>query len=521
MTDPPDRQPSSRAAAEREHLRRIAVATAMGGERKLGARRATGSLNARERVALLVDPQSWQETGLFAVSHLPELRDETPADGKVVGFGTITGRPVGVVAYDFTVKGASSSFSSNRKVAHLRKTAREHGFPVIFLGESTGIRMPEIMGGRGMGLMSDRTRFLRLRESPWVSGVFGYAFGSAAWHACASDLTVMHKDSVMSVSSPQLVELATGQKISPKDLGGSALHAEITGFADAVCGSDEEVLQQIRRWLAYLPSSNARPAPVAAAPVNSLLIGQDVGSLVPQEPNRSYDMAAVVKDLADPDSCLELKPLFARNMITALARIHGYPVGIIANNPRRKAGAVDAAACDKAISMIVLCDSYNIPLVHLVDQPGFLVGSDAERQGIVGKVINWMNALSLCTVPKFAVILRKSYGQAYVNMGGADMADELAAWSTADINFMAPGSAQSIVSRGARDGRRAGTDLTGGDFARDSSAYELAAIYGAHDVISPGQTRGYLTTMLDLYVGRSQRSGVGQHLLSSWPTSFR
>jgi len=214
----------------------------------------------------------------------------------------------------------------------------------------------------------------------------------------------MHKDAVMSVSSPQLVELATGQRISPQDLGGSALHAEVTGFADAVRDSDEEVLAQIRSWLAYLPSSNARPAPVAAAPAESALIGQNVGRLVPEEPSRTYDMRAVVEDLADPGTCLELKPRYARNIITALARVHGYPVGIIANNPHRKAGAVDAAACDKATSMIVLCDSYNIPLVHLVDQPGFLVGRDAERQGIVGKVINWMNALSLCTVPKLAVI---------------------------------------------------------------------------------------------------------------------
>jgi acetyl-CoA carboxylase carboxyltransferase component len=521
MTSPEDRHEPSRAAAELEHLRRIAAAMAMGGEEKLRARRASGSLNARERVTLLLDPGSWQETGLFAVSHLPELRDETPADGKVVGFGTMAGRPVGVIAYDFTVKGASSSFSSNRKAAHVRNAAKQHGFPVIYLGESTGIRMPEILGGRGMGTMSDRTRFLRQRESPWVSGIFGYAFGSAAWHGCASDLAVMHKDAVMSVSSPQLVELATGQRISPQDLGGSALHAEVTGFADAVRDSDEEVLAQIRSWLAYLPSSNARPAPVAAAPAESALIGQNVGRLVPEEPSRTYDMRAVVEDLADPGTCLELKPRYARNIITALARVHGYPVGIIANNPHRKAGAVDAAACDKATSMIVLCDSYNIPLVHLVDQPGFLVGRDAERQGIVGKVINWMNALSLCTVPKLAVILRKSYGQAYVNMGGADMADELAAWSTADINFMDPASAQAIVSRARRDDRRSGTDLTQGDFSRDSSAYELGAVYGAHDVISPGQTRGYLTRMLDLYVGRSQRRGIGQHLLSAWPTSFR
>ena len=239
--------------------------------------------------------------------------------------------------------------------------------------------------------------------------------------------------------------------------------------------------------------------------------GRGVGDLVPRDPSAGYGMKPVLEALVDPGTLFELKPRFARNLITALARIHGYPVGIIASNPQHKAGAVDAASCDKAISLIVLCDSYNIPIVHLVDQPGFLVGRDAERQGIIGKVINWMNALSLCTVPKLSVIVRKSYGQAFVNMGGADMADELAAWATADINFMSPASAAAILPRDVADGAGPGS----------SSAYELAAVYGAHDVILPGETRGYLARMLDLYVGRSAGRGVGQHRLSCWPTSYR
>jgi methylmalonyl-CoA decarboxylase subunit alpha len=491
----------------------------MGGAVKLAERRARGGLNARERLALLVDAGSWQETGLFAVSHIPAMRDETPADGKVTGFGSIDGRPVGVIAYDFTVKGSSSSFSNNRKVAHVKKTAEEQGFPVVFLAESTGIRMPEILGGRGMGLMSDKTRFLRTRATPWVCGVFGYSFGSAAWHACVSDIAVLHRDAAMAVSSPRLVELATGQQVSAAELGGSALHAEITGFADSVRDDDEGVIAAIRAWLSYLPSSSSQPAPVTAPPADSVERGLNVGDLVPRDPSVGYDMSPVLDVLVDPDTLLELKPRFARNLITALARIHGYPVGIIASNPRHKAGAVDAACCDKAISLLVLCDSYNLPIIHLVDQPGFLVGREAERQGIIGKVINWMNALSLCTMPKLSVILRKSYGQAFVNMGGADMADELAAWSGADINFMSPTSAAAILPRGSAG--TAGPGLADGAGPGDDSAYELAAVYGAHDVILPGETRRYLIRMLKLYVGESAGGGVGQHRLSCWPTSYR
>jgi acetyl-CoA carboxylase carboxyltransferase component len=504
-------QPGPPAAAGHEHRLRAAAALAMGGEAKLAERRARGSLNARERVGLLVDAGSWQETGLFAVSHLPAMHDETPADGKVTGFGAVDGRPVGVIAYDFTVKGSSSSFSNNRKVAHVKRTAEEQGFPVVFLVESTGIRMPEILGGRGMGLMSDRTRFLRTRTAPWACGVFGYSFGSAAWHACVSDAAIMHRDAVMAVSSPRLVELATGQRISGTELGGADLHAGTTGFADCVRDTDEDVVAALRAWLSYLPSHSGQPAPVSAPPEDSMGRGRGVGDLVPRDPSAGYGMKPVLEALVDPGTLFELKPRFARNLITALARIHGYPVGIIASNPQHKAGAVDAASCDKAISLIVLCDSYNIPIVHLVDQPGFLVGRDAERQGIIGKVINWMNALSLCTVPKLSVIVRKSYGQAFVNMGGADMADELAAWATADINFMSPASAAAILPRDVADGAGPGS----------GSAYELAAVYGAHDVILPGETRGYLARMLDLYVGRSAGRGVGQHRLSCWPTSYR
>jgi acetyl-CoA carboxylase carboxyltransferase component len=483
----------------------------MGGEAKLAERRARGSLNARERVGLLVDAGSWQETGLFAVSHLPAMRGETPADGKVTGFGTVDGRPVGVIAYDFTVKGSSSSFTNNRKVAHVKRTAEEQGFPVVFLAESTGIRMPEILGGRGMGLMSDRARFLRTRTAPWACGVFGYAFGSAAWHACASDVAIMQRDAVMAVSSPRLVELATGQRISGSELGGAALHAETTGFADCVRDTDEDVIAGLRAWLSYLPSHSGEPAPLAAPPPDSMERGANVGDLVPRDPSAGYAMTPVLEALVDPGTLFELKPRFARNLITALARIHGYPVGVIASNPLHKAGAVDAASCDKAISLIVLCDSYNLPVVHLVDQPGFLVGRDAERQGIIGKVINWMNALSLCTVPKLSVIVRKSYGQAFVNMGGADMADEVAAWATADINFMSPASAAAILSR----------DVAEGAGPASGSAYELAAVYGAHDVIMPGETRAYLARTLDRCAGRSAGRAVGQHRLSCWPTSYR
>jgi acetyl-CoA carboxylase carboxyltransferase component len=187
-----------------EYAARAASARAMGGPEKLARRRQDGVLNVRERIERLLDPGTFRESGLFGVSFIPEMRDSTPCDGKVTGFGKVDGRRVGVVGYDFTVKGSSSSYTNNRKMAHIKDTGSRRGFPVVFLGESTGVRMPDIMG-EGMGMNFEGPRFFRMREAPWVAAVLGNAFGSSAWHACCSDFCVMRKGSVMAVASPRVV----------------------------------------------------------------------------------------------------------------------------------------------------------------------------------------------------------------------------------------------------------------------------------------------------------------------------
>lgn len=504
-------------AAISQHKSRIEKAMSMGGPEKLQARKDKGVLNARERVELLFDPGTFDETGLFGTSNRPEDRQSTPADGKVCGFGDVDGRRAGVVAYDFMVKGASSSATSNKKMQHIKDVGRECGMPVVYFCESTGVRMPDIMGGVGMGGMSDKTRFLRNRESPWVSAVFGYAFGSAAWHAVAADFAVMRKDACMAVSSPGLVSMATGQQVDKEELGGWKLHSEVTGFADAVADTDEEAIALVRRFLSYMPSHNGEVPPVVDEFEASG--GQDILDLVPESPNQVYDVRRVVDVIADTGSVMELKPRYARNMVTALTRFAGAPVGVIANNPLYKGGAIDGDACDKVTSFIVLCDSYNIPIVFLVDQPGFLIGVEAERRKIAGKVINWMNATSMCTVPKVTVIMRKSYGQAFVNMGAANTADTVATWFTADISFMDPRSAVRVVHGITEqdDPEQFARYLKA--MAKENTGYDLASVYGAQDVIDPRETRDYVLSSLQTY--RRQRSGgIGEHLLSGWPTSY-
>jgi acetyl-CoA carboxylase carboxyltransferase component len=501
-----------------EHTRRADIAKAMGGPRKLAPRRDKGIMNARERIEYLLDRGSFRESGLFGVSYIPEMRDSTPCDGKVTGFGRIDGRRVGVVGYDFTVKGSSSSYTNNRKMAYVKETGTRRGFPIVFLGESTGVRMPDIMG-EGMGMNFEGARFLRLREAPWAAAIMGNAFGSSAWHACCSDFCVMRKGSVMAVASPRVVSMALGRDVPGEELGGWQVLAEHSGFADLVVDTDADALNAIKRFLSYLPTHNRQAPPRAAVLPGSDNAARDILNLIPDSPSQVYDVRKVIRAIADLDSYFEMKERFGRSLTTALARIDGRPVGFIANNPLYKGGAMDADACSKATDFVVLCDSFNVPLIMLHDQPGFLVGPEAERRGIVGKVINWMNALLQVTVPKISIILRKSYGRGFINMGGAGIADEIAAWWTAEVSFMDPRTAVMVV-HGVKeqDDPARFADLVR-EMARNGSAYDLGAVYGVKEVLDPRETREYLKEMLDVHELRLN-GGVGQHRLANWPTSY-
>jgi methylmalonyl-CoA decarboxylase subunit alpha len=501
-----------------EHQRRSSRAKGMGGPEKLAKLKQAGLMNVRERIEYLVDPNTFRETGLFGVSYIPEMRDSTPADGKVTGFGKINGRRVGVVGYDFTVKGSSSSFTNNRKMSHIKDTGRKRGFPIVFLNESTGVRMPDVMG-EGMGLTVESDRFLRTREAPWATAILGNAYGSAGWHACCSDFCVMRKGSVMAVASPRVVSMAIGREVTAEELGGWQVLAEHSGFADAVVDTDQEALDSIKRFLSYLPTHRNEPPPIAAIPEGADESVRSILDLIPESASQVYDVRKVIRAIVDPDSFFEIKERFGRSATTALARLQGHSIGVIANNPFYKGGAIDVDACIKITDFIVLCDSYNVPIVFLQDQPGFLIGPDAEKRGIVGRVINWMNALLQVTVPKISIILRKSYGRGFINMGGAATADEIAAWWGAEVSFMNPRTAVAVVHGVKEEDDPERFQQLLKQMARNGTAYDLAAVFGVREVIDPRETRAYLTEMLEVHTSRLT-NGVGRHLLANWPTSF-
>jgi len=498
--------------------RRRQHALGMGGPAKLEQRRQSGVLNARERIDRLVDPGSFNESGLLGVSVLPAMRERTPADGKIAGYGRLDGREIAVVSNDFTVLGASSSATNSRKISHLKRVATQRGLPIVFLGESSGARMPDTMGARGMGTMlgNDPTQYQRLRETPWAAAVLGPCYGSSSWYTCCSDFAVMRKGAIMAVSSPILVGRATNEKIDPEELGGWRLHAETTGLIDLAVDTDEEALAAIKRFLSYLPSHHGE-APPRAEPQGPGGDGTPVASLLPPSRTQVYDVRRIITALFDRDTFFELKPRFGRVAVTGLARLDGRTVGVIACNPLVKGGALDVDACEKITAFLVLCDSFNIPLITLVDTPGFSIGMEAERRRAPGKIMNYMNAISLCTVPKLSVILRKSYGQAYLNLGGGRNSDEVLAWPTAEVSFMDPAFAVGIVH---------GLQPSDPGFAEalaqmqgDNSVYEIAGMYGLQAVIQPDETRGQLIRLLETHQLRLTK-GVGAHLLRAWPTSY-
>ncbi|MYZ50155.1 acyl-CoA carboxylase subunit beta [Propylenella binzhouense] len=495
------------------------AASRLGGKKKLEQRRERGQLNAQERLDALVDPGSFLEVGLLGASFLDADAPTTPRDGKITGFARIDGRDVGVVVNDFTTKGASTSATNSKKMGYVRRTCTEKGMPFVHVGESTGARLPDAMGSKGMGLLlgNDITQFRRMRDTPWAAAALDTSFGSSAWMCCCSDFAVMKKGSIMSVSSPRLVSMAIGEKVDLEELGGWRLHAEQTGLIDQFVDTDEEAMAALRAFLSYMPSHNGEPPPRAPTSEGSGEDQERVLEIVPEKRTQVYNMKKVLEVIFDKGSLFELKPRFGKSAVVALARLDGASVGIIANNPQVGGGALSAEACRKIIDFTVLCDSFNVPIVRFMDTPGFVVGTDAERRGAPGQIMNFMNATCLTTVPQVTIICRKAYGRAYVAMGGGAHNDAMIAWPMAEVSFMDPVFATNIVHN--LNAGEEGFEEALAHIQKDLEIWDMARIFSAQDVIKPQETRRYLVRMFDIQ-RRRRSGGVGQHLMRAWPTSY-
>lgn len=433
----------------------------MGGPERIERQHAKGKLTARERLKLLFDPGTFEELGLLAAHHgnLPEEEEPgkpSPADGVITGTGEIDGRPVAAAVYDFTVFGGSIGDVGERKVTRLRDLALKNRIPMVWLVDSGGARLDASAGidPRRMASFAD-TGYL-FREQVVMSGVVPQvgamvgpgAAGTAYIPALADFVPMVKGTSSIAIGGPYLVESVVGEKVSEEELGGSKVHNELSGVADAEYADDAACIAAVREYLGFFPShcEEKPPRRPSADPFDRR--DEELLKVVPDSPRQAFDMHKVILSLVDDRKFFPLKPRFARNLITGLARIDGYPVGIVANNSMYLGGILDVNASDKAARFVNLCDAFNIPLLFLQDVPGFMVGTKVEQQGIIRHGAKMMYAVASATVPKFTVVVRKGYGAGYYVMNGrAFEPDLLLAWPGAEIGVMGPEGMVSIAAR--------------------------------------------------------------------------
>jgi len=495
-----------------------------GGTEKIIKRHENGKLTARERVELLLDKNSFVEFGLLASSDIPGMERQTPADGWITGYGRLDGRQVCIVANDFTIFGASNARVNTKKAAFLRRQSEEKGVPLIWLGEAGGGRLPDVEGARGLcslagqGERSVFAQYTHNRGTPWITAAMGGCYGVPTWQACLSDFVVQVKGSALLVSGPRpLRRLLHHSSTTAEEMGGWKVHAEVTGISDQVAEDEEDCFRLIKEFLSYMPSSCNELPPEKEDPHQGGKCIDPLLDIFPVNRVQAYDMMEIIKILADDGRVFELKPFFGRSVLTCLCRIGGRTAGIIASQPKYKAGGMDTDGLDKITSFMCLCDSFNVPLVFLHDNPGFITDKKAEHSKVSAKVTNALLALSKVTVPKISIIIRKSYGQAMYNMCGPGAGpDFIAAWPTAEVSFLDPDVATDIIyGNHTEEERKAFRD----EMIRDTGPYPLAQGYYVFDIIEPTETRNYIIKMLEI-IYNSASKGMSQHFLANWPTKF-
>ncbi|MBT3225213.1 MAG: carboxyl transferase [Deltaproteobacteria bacterium] len=506
-----------------ELKRRKAKALEMGGKRKVDAQHKKGFFTARERIEKLLDPDSFFEIGLLNHSDVRGMEDKTPADGKIDGFGTIDDRTVGVSANDVTVMAGAGGRIGHQKASHLIRMAVEKGYPIVNLGEAGGARIPDIQGSDGMSSMTTTNQMTtRLRRIPMVATIMGDCLGDPSWMAALADFVVQVKGSCMAVSGPRVLEVATSEKVSAEELGGWKLHAKTTGQVDRAAEDEEDCFRIVREYLSYMPSNSDELPPIVPCTEDASARQNQLLDLIPDQSNKSYDMKRLIKTLVDNQTIFEIKPKFDASVITCLARIDGQSVGIIANQPSQMAGAMGPEGCDKCISFICLCDSFNIPLIFLHDTPGFRVGKAAEKKRMPGRIITFIQALSSVTVPLISIVIRKSYGMANCNMCGANMgADFYFAWPSADISFMGPEVATNVVygaKIAASENPEEMWNQAVAELKLASEPWRAAGLGYLDDVIQPQDTREIIIKSIKL--ARGKNKGFSKRMLANWPTAY-
>jgi acetyl-CoA carboxylase carboxyltransferase component len=477
-----------------------------GGTRYLPKLREQHKLTARERLDLLLDPGSFIEDGLFA----NVLADELPADGVVTGLGAIDGRQVAVMANDPTVKAGSWGARTVEKIVRIQETAARIRVPLFYLVDSAGARITDQIdmfpGRRHAG----RIFFNEVQLSgvvPQICLLFGPSAAGGAYIPAFCDVVVMVEGNAsMYLGSPRMVEVVVGEKVTLEELGGARMHCTESGCGDVLVADDKEAIAFGRAYLAYMPQrTGEKPASISAKTARS---GAKIADLIPAEANRGYDMRKLIDAVIDEGSWLEIKKLFAKELLTGFGRLEGRAIGILANQPMQKGGVLFSDSADKAARFIWLCDAFEIPLLFLADVPGFMIGTDVERRGIIRHGAKMISAVSEATVPKICVIVRKAYGAGlYAMAGPAFDSDSVIALPSAQIAVMGPEPAVNAVffnklAELPEEQRAARRKELEDEYREDVDLYKLAGNLIVDDVVEPEQLRDSLIARFKAYATR-------------------
>ncbi len=472
-----------------------------GGQKRVETQHKKGKLTARERLELLLDSGSFEEYDMFVEHRCADfgMADKTtPGDGVVTGHGTVNGRLVFVFSQDFTVFGGSLSEAHAEKICKIMDQAMKVGAPVIGLNDSGGARIHEGVASLAGYAEVFQRNVMASGVVPQISVVMGPCAGGAVYSPAMTDFIFMVQDTAyMFVTGPDVVKTVTHEVVTLEELGGAQSHTGKSGVADLAFANDTETLAETRRFVDFLPASNREQPPVWPTEDPSDRAEMSLDSLVPADPHKPYDMKELIEKVLDEGDFFELKPNFAKNIVTGFGRIAGATVGIVANQPMVLAGCLDIASSRKAGRFVRFCDCFNIPIVTFVDVPGFMPGTDQEHNGIITHGSKLLYAYAEATVPKVTVITRKAYGGAYDVMSSKHLRGDVNyAWPTAEIAVMGPKGAVEIIFRGTLDDPAAAEAKT--EEYREKFANPFIAAHRGFidDVILPHSTRKRIANSL-------------------------
>ncbi len=493
----------------------------MGGDERIQKQHEQGKLTARERIELLLDPGSFVEINQFVEKRNTDFgldKMDLPADGVITGYGTVDGRPVAVFAQDFTVMGGSLGEMHGFKIAYLLDFAMKVGIPVVGLNDSGGARIQEGVDAlKGYGDIFYRNT-LASGVIPQISVILGPCAGGAVYSPAIGDFIVMTKNPncYMFITGPAVVKAVTGEDVSAFELGGWEAHAMKSGNCHLVAENDEDAMKLVRKLLSYLPLNNMEDPPRVQSNDSASRLTPEIYEVLPEDPQKPYDMHAIINAVVDNNEFFEIHKYYATNAIVGFARIDGYSVGIVANNPAHLAGCLDIDSSDKIARFVRFCDCFNIPIITFVDVPGYLPGVEQEYGGIIRHGAKVLFAYSEATVPMITVIVRKAYGGAYLAMGSKHLgADIVLAYPTAEIAVMGPEGAAEIVFRkeisSAKDPKAMREAKIKEYREKFANPYRAATRGYIDDVIDPKYTRVKIISALRILESKREKLPPKKH----------